>query len=133
MVCYAKASVPHPHLLHRVSITTRLSHSNTGYLRKSGPILLERDPRNYEVPLNSSATSRGTGWRITHSFERSKSDTMVPTISSGRPNWSSVCLKLRPRPGVISLSKSIKFVLLNSYCFAKENGLRDMPELKVCA
>jgi hypothetical protein len=29
--------------------------------------------------------------------------------------------------------RSIKFVLLNSYCFAKGNGLRNMPELKVCA
>ncbi len=29
--------------------------------------------------------------------------------------------------------KSIKFVLLNSYCFAKGHGLRITPELKACA
>src|SRR4029450_4681109 len=133
MVCYTRARVAHPHLLHCVSITTRLSHSNTGYSRKPGPILLERDPRSYESLLNSSVTSRRTGWKITRCFDRSKSGAMAPTMSSGQPSWSSVCLKLWPRPGVISRVKSIRSVLLNSYCFDKENGLRDTPELKACA
>ena len=48
----------------------RLFRSNTGYLRRLGPISLKRDPRSYELPLNSSATSRHTGWKITRSFER---------------------------------------------------------------
>ena len=30
-------------------------------------------------------------------------------------------------------TKSIKFVLLNSYCFARGHGLGNMPELKACA
>ena len=51
--------------------------------------MLERDPRSYELPLNSSATSRRTGWKITRSFGRSKSGTMALTISSGRRSWSS--------------------------------------------
>ena len=89
--------------------------------------------RGYELPLNSSATSRRTGWKITRSFERSNSGTMALTISSGRRSWYSVCRKLWPRPGVIWRTKWIKFVLLNSYCFAKGHGLRNMPELKVCA
>ena len=83
-----------PHSLHPLSITTRLFRSNISYSRKLGPILLERDPRSYELPLNSSATSRRTGWKITHSFGRSKSGTMALTISSGQRSWSSVYRKL---------------------------------------
>src|SRR6516165_10964152 len=133
MGCYAKVSVPHPYLFHRVSITTRLFHSNTGYSRKPGQILLNRGPRSYETPLNSFVTTRRTGWKIMHSFERLKSGTMAPTILSGQPSWSSVCLKPWPRLGAILQIKSIKSVLLNSYCFARENDLRNMRELKACA
>src|SRR5215467_2224104 len=133
MVCYILVTAKEPHSLTPASIIAPFSHSNTRYSRKLGAILLARDPRSYESPLNSFATSRHTGWKITHSFERSKSGIMALTISSGQPSWSSVCRKLWPRPGVISQSKSIKFVLLNSYCFARGNDLRDMPELKAYA
>src|SRR5436190_10208945 len=133
MACYAQVIAWHHHSLHRLSITTQLSRSNTGCWRKLGLILLERTPQSYELPLNSSATSRRTGWKITRSFGRSRSGTMALTISSGRRSWSNEYRKLWPRPGGILRVKSIKFVLLNSYCFAREHGLRNTPELKECA
>ena len=48
-------------------------------------------------------------------------------------SWSSVCRQLWPRPGTNWRTRSIKFVLLNSCCFARASGFKNMPGLRACA